>query len=125
MSTLDLTDIKQGIPDWNYYRYEPTIREDTGEVRFWLHTFPVKRETAAGVFIDKWGQEIFILDNVEDGWKGKRFAYPTKEAAWFSLCKRVSWRERHLERQLTKALRINQSAKMMYAPPNGEGFTLS
>lgn len=103
-----------------YYRYEPTLREDTGEVQFYLHTFPVKRETQSGVIIDKWGIEVFILDNQEDSWKGKRFAYPTKEAAWFSLCKRVSWRETHLERQLGKAVRINLAAKMMYAPPLAE-----
>lgn len=59
----------------HWYRYED-YRSDEGPARIVRYEFRVLRETRAGVWLDVWGKEKFVLKIAR-----KRYAYPTDELA--------------------------------------------
>ena len=69
-----------------YFRFDNT----TGCV--FVNSFRVMRRTKKGVWIDVWGLEKFVLDG-----EGRRYAYPTEDAAWASFKVRKMRQRQHLE----------------------------
>ena len=87
-----------------YYRF------DNGAEYVFLSTFRVLRRTRAGAWLDVWGEEKFVLDGA-----GRRYAYPTRDAAWDSFQHRKRRQRVHLEAALDRLARIEPLAKMTWA----------
>lgn len=89
----------------HYYRYEDSSCS-TDSVHVFEHKLPVVRRTPCGAWVDDYGRERFVLNGA-----GKRYAYPTREAAWESFLIRKRRRVVHLYNQLSVAERVNDLVK--------------
>lgn len=95
-----------------YYRYDTSgmlYPHGGGPL---VQALRVLRTTPAGVWVDDWGKERFILSNAR-----KRFAYPTKEEALVSFIARKTWQLKHLECQMDKVKQALEIAKNLDLSP--------
>lgn len=93
--------------------------------RYWTYNSPpyigldelrVIRQTPAGVWLDNYGTEKFVLLG-----EGKRYAYPTKELARESYLIRCRWRLTHLRNQMNRTELGQQSAQARRWPDEEAG----
>jgi len=85
------------------------VRFENSHGSVWICRFRVIRRTKAGAWLDVWGEEKFVLDG-----DGKRYAYPTEDAAWESFKIRKMRHRQHLEAQLEKLAAIEPLTKMTW-----------
>ena len=88
---------------------EQYVRFENGDGAVWIYRFRVIRRTKAGAWLDVWGEEKFVLDGA-----GRRYAYPTEDAAWESFKIRKVRQRQHLEKQLEKLATIEPLTKMTW-----------
>lgn len=79
-----------------YFRFD-----NDSDATVWPNSFFVIRTTPKGVWLDVWGMEKFVLNG-----EGRRYAYPTKDAAWESFRIRKQRQRQHLERALDELAKI-------------------
>lgn len=91
------------------YRYDSYTSGEAATTKPFCQDYPVKRVTRCGVVLDIYGQEKFVLN----GSAGKRFAYPTKEAALASFIRRKQRRLQHLAHAHDRELAALAVAKSM------------
>jgi len=94
------------------YRYSST-EDFNGKIYLHCESFPVKRRTEKGVWIDIGFREKFILSRAK-----KKWAYPTKEEALHNFIMRkvreveiIYWRRCHARRAYFEALEIVKNKK--------------
>lgn len=93
-----------------WYRYENHWYSEDRGTEIYLHEWTVDKHTPKGVWISRYGQKKFVLNDAR-----KRYAYPTIELAKKSFIARKQHQIGHLRTQLDhaeRALKLMQEGKL-------------